>query len=215
MATWTDIPDSNLEPGAPARSVDAIALRDNPIAMSERATGAPVVQVPVIEVKTSGSSATWTWPDGVTAAMFRLVGAGGNGSAGGGATTITYNSITYTANGGSVGTWNGIAQVGGAGGTGGTCTLNLPGQAGGPTGKQGQIGGNSHYGFGGGTATYGGGGSGQTTGNGTGGGGGGETGFVRIVKVDGLNTVTYTVGTGASASSGATAGADGLIIIEY
>lgn len=31
MATWTDIPNASLEPGAPARSVDAIALRDNDV----------------------------------------------------------------------------------------------------------------------------------------------------------------------------------------
>lgn len=43
MATWTNIPDSVLEPGKPARSVDALALRDNPIAIAEGAAGAPKV----------------------------------------------------------------------------------------------------------------------------------------------------------------------------
>lgn len=41
MATWTPIPNSSLEPGAPARSFDALALRDNPIALAEGASGAP------------------------------------------------------------------------------------------------------------------------------------------------------------------------------
>ncbi len=41
MAVWTDIPTGALEPGKPARSVDAIALRDNPVAMAEGAPGAP------------------------------------------------------------------------------------------------------------------------------------------------------------------------------
>lgn len=41
MATWTNIPDSVLEPGKPARSVDALALRDNPIAIAQGASGAP------------------------------------------------------------------------------------------------------------------------------------------------------------------------------
>lgn len=45
MATWTNIPDSVLEPGKPARSVDALALRDNPIAIAEGAAGAPKVEV--------------------------------------------------------------------------------------------------------------------------------------------------------------------------
>lgn len=41
MATWTTIPDSSLEPGKPVRSIDTLALRDNPIAISEGASGAP------------------------------------------------------------------------------------------------------------------------------------------------------------------------------
>lgn len=44
MATWTNIPDTVLEPGKPARSVDALALRDNPIAIAEGADGAPKIQ---------------------------------------------------------------------------------------------------------------------------------------------------------------------------
>ena len=43
MATWTSIPDSLLEPGKPIRSVDALALRDNPIAIAEGAAGAPKI----------------------------------------------------------------------------------------------------------------------------------------------------------------------------
>ena len=45
MATWTDIPNSSLEPNAPARSIDALALRDNPVAITEGASGAPRVQI--------------------------------------------------------------------------------------------------------------------------------------------------------------------------
>lgn len=41
MATWTTIPDSSLEPGKPIRSIDALALRDNPVAIAEGASGAP------------------------------------------------------------------------------------------------------------------------------------------------------------------------------
>jgi hypothetical protein len=41
MATWTTLPDSSLEPGKPIRSIDALALRDNPVAISEGASGAP------------------------------------------------------------------------------------------------------------------------------------------------------------------------------
>ncbi len=44
MATWTTIADTTLEPGKPVRSIDGIALRDNPIAIAEGAAGAPRIQ---------------------------------------------------------------------------------------------------------------------------------------------------------------------------
>src|SRR5690625_3094477 len=48
MATYTNIPTANLEPGKPIRSVDHIALRDNPIAIAEGAAGAPRIQTNAI-----------------------------------------------------------------------------------------------------------------------------------------------------------------------
>ena len=48
MATWTDIDDARLEPGKPIRSVDGLALRDNPIAIVEGAAGAPRIQEPAM-----------------------------------------------------------------------------------------------------------------------------------------------------------------------
>jgi hypothetical protein len=41
MATWTTLPDASLEPGKPIRSIDGLALRDNPVAITEGATDAP------------------------------------------------------------------------------------------------------------------------------------------------------------------------------
>lgn len=41
MASWTDIPNSSLESGAPIRAVDGVAFRDNPVAIAEGAVGAP------------------------------------------------------------------------------------------------------------------------------------------------------------------------------
>lgn len=40
---WTTIPDQNLEPGKPIRSVDGLALRDNPIAIANGDPGAPKI----------------------------------------------------------------------------------------------------------------------------------------------------------------------------
>jgi hypothetical protein len=44
MATWTTLPDASLEPGKPIRSIDGLALRDNPVAIAEGAAGAPKIQ---------------------------------------------------------------------------------------------------------------------------------------------------------------------------
>lgn len=41
---WTNIPDSVLEPGKPIRSVDGLALRDNPVAIANGDAGAPRIQ---------------------------------------------------------------------------------------------------------------------------------------------------------------------------
>lgn len=41
MTTWTTIPDTSITTGQPIRAVDGRALRDNPVAIAEGATGAP------------------------------------------------------------------------------------------------------------------------------------------------------------------------------
>lgn len=48
MTTWTDIDASRLEPGKPIRSIDGLALRDNPIAITEGASGAPKIAEPAM-----------------------------------------------------------------------------------------------------------------------------------------------------------------------
>ncbi len=202
MTTWTAIPDSNLEPGAPARSVDILAIRDNSAAMAERATGAPVVQVPARAYYVTGTGATWTIPDNVTAFTMYITGAGGGGSDGvspgsaGGNSTCTYNSVTYTGGGGA-----GSPTIGsGAGGTASGGDANI-------TGQSGAGGGNAlSAGFGGGSCGYG----------GLGGGGAGALCIKRVAVVVGQTTVTYTVGGGGAAGgSPGTAGGAGLIIFEY
>jgi hypothetical protein len=49
MTTYTSIPNSSLEPGKPIRSIDGLALRDNPIAITEGAAGAPKIQNAAIQ----------------------------------------------------------------------------------------------------------------------------------------------------------------------
>ena len=45
MATYTAIPNTDIETDKPIRAVTGRALRDNPIAIAEGASGAPRVQV--------------------------------------------------------------------------------------------------------------------------------------------------------------------------
>jgi hypothetical protein len=61
MATWTTIPDSSLEPGKPIRSIDALALRDNPVAIAEGSVGAPRVvnQWFPYDYETGGDGVIW------------------------------------------------------------------------------------------------------------------------------------------------------------
>ena len=56
MAEFTVIPDANLEPEKPGRAIDALALRDNPIAIAEGAAGAPRIQTPALAPPTAGTA---------------------------------------------------------------------------------------------------------------------------------------------------------------
>ena len=53
---WTNIPDDVLEPGKPIRSVDAIALRDNPIAIAQGLPGAPRILTAALQPPVAGDT---------------------------------------------------------------------------------------------------------------------------------------------------------------
>lgn len=187
------------------------ALYDNPTAIAQRLTGAPIVAVPVLDVKTSGTEATWTWPDGVTAVKITLIGGGGGGRGGGlspasagGASSISYNSVTVTAGGGGGG-----SDSGASGGTATNGTVNIPGNYAlvGDTRSP-----TTPLGFGNGGAGYGSGGSGSGSYSC---GATGAAAIYRTNKVNGLNTITYTVGSGGASGSSGGGGTAGLIIFEY
>ena len=69
MATWTTIPDTSLEPGKPIRSIDALALRDNPIALAEGQTGAPRIEFAALNAwyLTAGGIGTYVFARSTTA----------------------------------------------------------------------------------------------------------------------------------------------------
>ena len=61
MASWTSIPDSSLDPDAPVTSELAYAWRDNPIAITEGASGAPRIQQAAMMDPTAGTTNTLKW----------------------------------------------------------------------------------------------------------------------------------------------------------
>lgn len=56
MADFTTISTSRLLPDAPARSIDAIALRDNPVAIAEGAAGAPRIRTVALQPPVAGDT---------------------------------------------------------------------------------------------------------------------------------------------------------------
>lgn len=58
MATpdWTTVPDTNLEPGDPIRSIDIIAINNHAAAMSGGATGAPEIKIMALETIATGTT---------------------------------------------------------------------------------------------------------------------------------------------------------------
>jgi hypothetical protein len=87
MAIWTNVPDSNLEPGDPIRSVDIIAIKDNTTALAEGASGAPEIYQKATlfsaRAQVFTSNGTFTIPTGVIRLKVTVVGGGGAGGYGG------------------------------------------------------------------------------------------------------------------------------------
>lgn len=68
MTTFTTIPNSSLEPGKPIRSIDGLALRDNPLAIIEGDATAPRIvgkaakrlqDYPVLTVSAANTYSIW------------------------------------------------------------------------------------------------------------------------------------------------------------
>lgn len=214
MPSFTELDNDSLGADKIARTATAVALYDNPKAIAERGTSAPIVQVPIREYKTSGTGATWTIPAGVTA--FNVYVGGGCGGSGGTptASTVVYNGVTYTGGAGGNGAFPGTGS-GGAGGAGGTASggnRNITGQGGTPGGTQG-VSGVPIGGTGGQRPLIGGNGAKGDDGvlnyGGQGGGGAGGVCVARILVVSGQTTATYTIGAGGTGADG------GLVIFEY
>lgn len=59
MATYTPIPDGNLDADSPVRDVDMLALRDNPIAIAEGASGAPRIEDAALDTTVTTLGRDW------------------------------------------------------------------------------------------------------------------------------------------------------------
>lgn len=235
MATWTNVPDSNLEPGDPIRSVDIIAIKDNVTALAEGASGAPEIYQKATQFSANAqrftSNGTFTIPTGVVRLKIMVIGGGGggrggtNGGAGGNSSVAsgTQSITTITANGGGGGT----NAAGGAGGTATNGDINISGGAGPFVGSCNPAGGGaaggapgtstgSSTGFFGGSGGFNSAGTGFGNGGGSlaGGAGGGAGVALKWLSVTG-GTLTITVGAAGTAGSGAYAGSAGLVLIEW
>lgn len=78
MASWTTVPDSSLEPGKPVRSIDILALRDNPIAIAEGASGAPRMSWPAVVDLMTTANVVVAWNNSTTTIQSNSTTAGSN-----------------------------------------------------------------------------------------------------------------------------------------
>lgn len=129
--TWTDIPDASLDPGKPARSIDAKALRDN-IAHVRDGNNLLVVFT---------ASGTYTKPAGLKRVKVTVVG-GGGGS--GGAKELN-SSAGYSQAGGGGGAASKVIEAASLGATE-TVTVGVGGSSGASTPAAGGAGGTSSFG---------------------------------------------------------------------
>lgn len=96
MADWTTIPNSSLEPGSPARSIDALALRDNPIAITEGAAGAPRVSDAGLSTTVTSAGQAWVSNRLTTNAVLAQIAGLTAGAVGSMCISATYNAIGTT-----------------------------------------------------------------------------------------------------------------------
>lgn len=202
MASYILITDAEVDPEAPITSYLGNRWRDNPIAIAERAAGAPRVKPSTMERLTG--SGNWTVPAGVTRVKVRLVGGGGG-------------SIDPAGAGGGGGYVEGVLDV-----TPGAVVAYVVGGGGGPGGNGADTtfnGAASFKGVGGLAAGGGGTGSGSdvtfVVDGGNGGTGAGSIGGPSQLAPQNSISTGQLYGGGGGNNGANRAGAGGTIILEY
>lgn len=213
MTTYNAILDSDIDSDSPVTAALMTNIRDNPIAMMQRASGAPWLNG-VGAIAAFTSSGSWTAPAGVYSAKITVVGGGGGGgsSSGNGGTSSFGTGPILSATGGTAGS---STPTGGAGSGG---DINIAGGLG-DVPNTGTLGASAVPGKGAsgffGAGGYGAGGDGTASGNGTATNGGGSGGAaIKCVAVTPATSYNVTIGAAGSSSSG-TAGKAGIVIVEY
>jgi len=92
--TYITIPDSSLEEGKPARGIDIVALRDNPIAIANGDAGAPKIQLAAL-VGGGAHKAIGTYIQSFTGSSV-AAGSTVSGSSLNGVTSGTWRNMHYT-----------------------------------------------------------------------------------------------------------------------
>lgn len=198
---WTNITNAQLAIGAPLRSIDILALRDN------------VIYANSIRGQVFTSNGTFVVPENVEAIKVTVVG-GGGGSSGGSSFGGTGGTTTFTgyvsATGGGGGTYGALSN---AGGTATSANMTLTGRRG-----YGLFAGDA-IGWGAGgesdapSTGYGAGGTGPSSLNG---GAGAGVGVRYITGLITGSTISVTIGGGGSAgSAGGVVGLAGICVVEW
>lgn len=230
--SWTNITNAQLAIGAPIRSIDLLALRDNIISVRDAMNRAQIFT----------SSGNFVVPDGVSAVKVSINGGGGgggvvygngggsgSGNGGNGGSSSFGGYVTCGGGGGGIGGYQAIAVGGSAGSAGSAGAFVSAGSAGSADGTSGDSAGVKLYMVGSGfgkpvdtntaTGSYGAGGAGTTGYNGGPGGGGGGGG-ASVYWITGLisgSVIPVTIGAGGSISpnGGGKVGQSGYCIVEF
>jgi len=124
IPSYTALADALFDPGQPIRSIDGLALRDNPLAITQGASGAPQVWAQALRYVEFTASGTFNVPTDCRLVYVEVWGAGGSGRSGNAAGGQGGGSGSYAAGWVDVSAESTVTVTVGAGGAAATGTTN-------------------------------------------------------------------------------------------